>query len=911
MKGRNGGGKDRFGSNLESILQAQRIDRERRRNLLSQVPLAQKSTEVAPPPIGPIQPAPVVLPSLRLFHRSDMQSEVSYVSAASSAVSAIADAVVDRKGRVIFCWPDKINRPLGVTISALLRVQSAQPRLRSTVAYYPFTDRKTHSLKSIFAHEDDLASRYLKLIRTMDRSEYAGFDYKNAYLLKGLAEASSASGVSTISHPNLRELIPVFPPMEHHHSIGYADRDEDFLGDIASRRTLIREASKYRREISSKEVAPIAIFGLPASVDNINRLFKGEPRLGERCDLIIADATEVPFGGAETWLKGLRRLAHLARGYPKAPPIVVITQDGFIAKQSAEVIGAAVPNGGTKSGRVAICSFVKTIPNDFTAQQDAGEEAWNTVAFTTYLKAEELAAFRESALSLAANLRNAGYPGSADSVVKAITFVRTVACLPIPLAIFRKHLDFMEQAGAVSDYIAAKYRYLGVAESLWKAEKDSDSMGDLIHAFRERTEAMVNRYANGGEIPELVRDLLAKAANKANRTIVAFRDRVVLSAVMAWLTDQEDIDQSKVDSKLILTTTEALASTLSITSRGAPIDSLMLVNPMVRHFERIILSPSLPRKVALIGDGGTLGAITTVLAPVAPLFDGTPAERINAVSKSLKQCAHRLTSFDFEKTISPEFEPDLTLDFTVQDSSEGGLYEGPVIELRTEDGYLLRLLPNSECLVLQEDDVVPLRAILADKVGIGDRIFVFSRDLHDRLEFLLGPVKSEGTTLLLSYQKAVRDHVALVPGNRQEQAQEILLRMKTAAERIDETLDVGRNDLSNVIRWMSTGRTTGRPDAPRSVKTFALFMNALGVPEMISAQYWLNAVVSSRVMAIQVGLHAHGRAQEFVMNPHGFYSRVPEKKPELKQLWEEMVRSASVIVRKDFISATQCKEKAR
>ncbi len=135
--------------------------------------------------------------------------------------------------------------------------------------------------------------------------------------------------------------------------------------------------------------------------------------------------------------------------------------------------------------------------------------------------------------------------------------------------------------------------------------------------------------------------------------------------------------------------------------------------------------------------------------------------------------------------------------------------------------------------------------------------------------------------------------------------------MKAAAERIDEAFDAGRNETSNVIRWMSTGRTNGRPDAPRSVQTFALFMNAIGVSETIAAQYWRNAVVSSRVMAIQVGLHAHGRAQEFVMNPHGFYARAAEQKPELKQLWEEMVRSASVVIRQDFISAKQRKETER
>lgn len=908
MKGRDGDRRNRFGSSLDIIRQSQRNDLERRRSLLTKPPTeppaaiqAQSATPTATP----------VLPALRLYHRSDLNSEVNYVSAAHAAVSTVADAVIERKSGVIFSWPDRINRPLGVTISALLRAQSARPTLRCTVAYYPFSDRKTHSLKFIFVDEEDLAARYLETIRAMDRSQYSGPDYQNAYLLKGLRDASATGGSATISHPNLRELIPTFPPVEHNHTIRYADRDEDFLGDIASRRTLIKEASKYRREISSKDIAPIAILGLPASVDGINRLFKADSRLGDRCDLIIADATDLAFGQAEFWLKGLRRLAHLARGAGQAVPIVVITQDGVIAKTASEIIASAGVGGDhAQPKRNGVRSVVKTVPNDFTTQSEVFE-TWNAASFTAHLKARELAQFRDDALSLAFNLRSAGYPAAADAVVKAVTFARTIACLPIPLTIFREHLNYMERAGAVSDYVAAQYRFLGVADSLRKAERDADSLGDAVHAFREQVEGMVVRYADGGEVAELVRELIGKAVSKANRTIVAFRDRVVLSAVSEWLADREDIDQAKLASKLILTTTEALASTLSATSRGAPVDSLFLVNPKVRHFERIILSPSLPRKVGLIGDGGTLGAIATVLAPVTPLFEGEPAARLKAVSASLAEYAERMTAFDFEKTIIPEFAPDLTLDFTIQDSSEGGPYEGPVVELYTEDGYLLRLPSHAECLVIQEDDLKPLKELTADKVSVGDRIFVFSRDLHDRLEFLLGPVKSEGTTLLASYQQAVRDRVALIPGDRQRQALEILSRMKAAAAQIDEEFDAGRNEVSNVIRWMSTGRTNGRPDAPRSVKNFALFMNAIGVPETIAAQYWRNAVVSSRVMAIQVGLHAHGRAQEFVMNPQGFYARASEKKPELKQLWEEMVRSASVVVCRHFVSGKQRKENDR
>jgi hypothetical protein len=116
------------------------------------------------------------------------------------------------------------------------------------------------------------------------------------------------------------------------------------------------------------------------------------------------------------------------------------------------------------------------------------------------------------------------------------------------------------------------------------------------------------------------------------------------------------------------------------------------------------------------------------------------------------------------------------------------------------------------------------------------------------------------------------------------------------AEQRDDSANLGLHELDNVMRWMSAGRVGRRPDAPRSQKTFGLFMAALGFPEAIAAQYWHNAVVSTRVMAIQAGLHAHGRAQEFVLNPEAFYARYQQLKPELRQLWEEMVRSASAVV---------------
>ena len=124
--------------------------------------------------------------------------------------------------------------------------------------------------------------------------------------------------------------------------------------------------------------------GLPESVDQINWLFKTEDRLRESCTVIIADATDVQFGAADAWLKGFRRLAHIARGHKLRPPIVVITQDHFIAKVALEILSDR-PDANSKVAprRPTIRGLVKIVPNDLSAQPDV-PATWSPVSVAVH-----------------------------------------------------------------------------------------------------------------------------------------------------------------------------------------------------------------------------------------------------------------------------------------------------------------------------------------------------------------------------------------------------------------------------------------------------------------------------------------------------------------------------------------------
>jgi hypothetical protein len=860
----------------------------------------------------PTPPSPALkLPSVRLYHRSDPKTEVKLVPSAGASVEAIVDALFSRKNQVIMTWPDKLRRPLALTVAALLKAQSAEPRLRATVAYYPFSGGSSYGLQSIFLDEGDIAARYHKLIVGMDRSEYGTVDYKYAYLLKGLKSASEAtvSSSGAVSRPSLREMMPIFHPKGERRAQQYESEDPGFLGEISSRRKLIKEVSAYRKEIASIDGAPIAILGLPEDIDDINSCFKTGSRLSAHCDLILADATAVPFGGDGAWLKRFRRLRHLAVTHESQPVVVVLTANPFIAKAAVEILNSSKRSGApNRLAKTELHTFIKIVTNDFSAQT-AAELTWKPVEVSVYLKEQQLSSFTNESLSLAADLRVAGYPEASDAITSGLTYIRNVACLPVALDVLRKHLDAMEGTGAISAYGAAPYRPLNVLALLKRASETSDTLGDRVLRFRDTVSKMIARYSDGSEVAELVRGLVERATKKANRTVIAFRDRIILHAFDAWLYEQEGVDHEKLEHKVLLTTSDALGSVLSAAARGAPIDTLLFVHPKSKDFRRIIMSPVLPNKLTLVGDAGSLGSLHALMSTVRELLSGDPARRVGAVLKGLNACKAQFGNFDFEKVIAPEFKPEMTLDFTVWDAGIDG-YMGPIMEISTEDGYLLRLLPHADCVVLQDDETVPFKRTRASDVRRDDRIFVFTPDLHDRLESLLGPVQTSGATLLESYHKAIHDRVALIPGSKREQARKIVSRIKAVAEQKGDSADLGVHEVGNVMRWISAGRVGGRPDAPRSQKAFGLLMAALEIPETIAAQYWHNAVVSTRVMAIQAGLYAHSRAQEFVLNPEAFFVRYSQAKPELRQLWEEMVRSANVVVDVNFVRSEKNLEDA-
>src|SRR5262249_29650009 len=149
---------------------------------------------VHPPAPEPDQQLPEPnLPPIRLYHRSDTQSPVHLVHAAEDAVVALARTLKARENQVILTWPDKLNRPLAIAITGMLRAQSADPQLEATVGYYPFTPRKTVGLRSFFLDEQDLAARYHKIIVEMDPAQRGSLAYKYAYLLKGLQSAAPAT----------------------------------------------------------------------------------------------------------------------------------------------------------------------------------------------------------------------------------------------------------------------------------------------------------------------------------------------------------------------------------------------------------------------------------------------------------------------------------------------------------------------------------------------------------------------------------------------------------------------------------------------------------------------------------------------------------------------------------------------
>ncbi|MER9762631.1 hypothetical protein [Mesorhizobium sp. M0138] len=769
-----------------------------------------------------------------------------------------------------------------------MTVQTARPELRSTVGWYPFERSSTIGLKSIFVDETDIGRINRNVVLSMPADQRSTAAYEHAYIMKGLTSAPVTRSKGTpISHPNLREMVGLFVPAPSiTRGNPYPSSDIGFLADAGAKRQLIKEAPMLAK-VRRADRVPMAVFGLRQQhwISDYN----ANERLRERCDAVIFDATSMPFGHGKDWLRDLKKVHQfLAALGGHKPALVVLSADPWFARRAAEVLSARLDIP------LKITATVKSRPIDFSAAQTE-QQRWTDCTVKVHVRDLAVAQFRKPWIEQAGHLRKRDMDDAADAILMGITFLRNIACLPVGFRRFRATHDRLVREGVRPEALAA-YTYSSFHTAVTAAAASAGSLGQDLIKFRDTIGKMANQYLETTDVAEVVKEAFKSAARKSNRTLAVFRDPVMLAAIEDWIAAPDfPSDPERIAEKVILATPDTFGAMLATIEPGAPVDTMLIVHPTSRAAQRMVFWPTLPRHVDFIGDGGALGALRSAFAEAAGIFEGPPGERIAAVLAALDEHRESLIGFDFEQVIAPEFKGGKLIDLTAGTASPG---KGPVTEIATEDGYLLRVFPTTDVLVRQDDAIDPFHKVEAKAVREGDHILVVTADLYERLDSILGPVEVDKNTIsfLKMYHDAVAKALSAIGGGKQYKIDRILEKMRQAATELGYPGHAfGQNERQNVLRWMNCGKVSGRPDAPRSALNYKCWIKAIGVSPESSELLWRFGVVNSRVQAIQAGLQESARSLEFVVRPEPFYRHYPDQSRDLRELREEISRRFSIV----------------
>jgi hypothetical protein len=105
------------------------------------------------------------------------------------------------------------------------------------------------------------------------------------------------------------------------------------------------------------------------------------------------------------------------------------------------------------------------------------------------------------------------------------------------------------------------------------------------------------------------------------------------------------------------------------------------------------------------------------------------------------------------------------------------------------------------------------------------------------------------------------------------------------------------DEINNISRWLNAdvARTslerTRQPGAARDWGRFRVFMQAVGVDEVLASLYWKAAVLPARSYRAQEGHLFNQRVVQFVLDPEstGVWKTV-------QALWQQVIESVDVIV---------------
>jgi hypothetical protein len=693
---------------------------------------------------------------------------------------------------------------------------------------------------------------------------------------------------SVIVHsPTLLETTCVFAPRENTRLTYAADgeqvlrrvRDYTHIGDKNA------GLEEHVAAVGDPLRTPFAIFGLPATtnLEAIARCLKFPRFAAKSLDALVVDVTrtgrsELPEDWETRFAVAMEALKHLSG---RRPPVVVLSEDAFALRKAVRALRTV--NAALRPVRRAPLEIGAYLhePGLLGPTAELPDKA-EDIAFEADIKDASLATVRNDLLALGRRFRQMGQGLAADSVSRAMAFVRRAASLPIGLREAREIADVLHDSDDETDISA---------RSLFRAKM---ALGPLAAAADLVPET-------GEEARRLIGNIEARATSWEDETPVSAKLALLLRDA-SWNCETTALvipDRRTAD--VYLVSDRALNLRCDITD-AAGLLRLLATKPPARiivvgatpEVVRLLLTASLaPKRALLLGDLAGTALLSAEVAPLTRIAAFAPiAGRVRAMLAALQRggANEKLDLAEAEFRVAAAL-PEGEIDFT----RSGEAYRGEILRFTTSRSNRVAYRPTSDVLQFSPGEARPFVRTQARAIRRGDRILVLNASVREPIRRAIAGSRESLKQLALYHSRIAAIRTTGAGTSDQEKARHILAAMRA----LDPA--IGSHELKNIVRWLTADKAAGdvdggrQPGAARDWPRFRVFMQAVGVDAHSADMYWRAAIVPARSYRAQEGYLFNQRVVQFVLDPEGAAAGAAAWKM-LPTLWQLVLEAVDEVV---------------
>jgi hypothetical protein len=822
-------------------------------------------------------------------------SEWLFADAGRAVIDAIFECIKDGSDRVVMTWPEP---PGGAFVAACVALREARGMghlAHASFAYWPWRDGATWAARLVLVNPSDIAAAARSAINDAHSKDWKRTDLAHNSLemieirLRDLDLQMAASPGRPLSDasiivrsPTVLETTAVFAPVTSKAAPPYGPSADKILRRVR-RHTFLGERNAGLGDrfdhVGDPMKTPFALLGLPPAkrAEELARFVQSERVRTFGMDVVIVDLTrpgrsELP----DQWeprLEALLKSFDVATG--RRPAALVLTEDAFTFRRATRVMKASAavrrPRGrvyeiGAYLDHRGLLGPAAKLPSEMPA-----------IAFQADIKDASLAPLRDRLVVLGRALREDAHAGAAV-VSRTLAFLRRSASLPIGLSEAREITDILYDADdEVDSSVRAMFRPKMVLGALLAVAEIAPAYSSEIRSLVEAVGSKVGEWESETPVSLKLASLLEQSAWNAASTVIAFPDRRIAETYLA--SDRAvRCDCTIIDHKGIADLSEA-----------AQVRRIVVIGPGPQAIRALLTTKLAPETVLLLGDAAGSALLSAELAPLGRIAAfASIAARAKAITEALRRGGTNetldLAEAEFRIVVTDQEE---RIDLTQANEA----YRGPVVEIRTQRGQILRYRPTSDVLLLSPGEARPFERVVAREIEAGDSILVLKNDVRELIRRAIAGSRRSLAELGL-YHQAIAGIRRETPGTTvRDKARHVLRSMQAMNGSVPDS------ELHNITRWLSADDApmkidgARQPGAARDWPRFLLFMHTVGIQDTLAKAYWDAAITPSRSYRAQEGHLFNQRVVQFILDPEATTAWA-----SMRDVWQEVLEGVDAVV---------------